>query len=132
MARNPSSDGMTPSVTVAFDLLQGDAAVAIGLVELSGPLARRPPRDKARQGPSNLRAIDAIVARVRRSIASELKLATRHRIANDLRQLAHAIVLLGPSDVEGFRMDRITRRLERGDEGAADVFDVNDRPLGRT
>jgi len=68
MARNPSSDGMAPSVTVAFDLL------------------------------------DAVVA----------------------------IVLLGLSDVEGFCMDRITRRLERGDEGAANVFDVNDRPLGRT
>jgi hypothetical protein len=41
----------------------------------------------------NLRAIDAMVARVRRSIASELKLATRRRIANDLRQLAHATCL---------------------------------------
>jgi hypothetical protein len=106
--------------------------VAIGLVELSGPLGRRPLRDKARQGASNLRAIDAMVARVRRSITSGLKLETWHRIANDLRQLAHARELLEPFDVEGFRMNRITRRLEHGDEGAADVFDVNDRSLART
>ena len=83
MARNPSSDGMAPlsegALAVAFDLLQANAAVAIGLAELSGHLARHPRRDKAWLSAMNLRAIDAIVARVRRSIASELKLATRHR-----------------------------------------------------
>ena len=79
----------------------------------------------------NLRAIDPVVAGVRRSVTSELELATRHRIANDLRQLAHAVVLVGSSDVEGFGVDRIAGRLERGDEGAADVFDVHDRPPWR-
>jgi hypothetical protein len=92
IARNPSSDGMTPfseeALAVAFVLLQGNAAVAMGLVVLNGHLSRHPLRDKARQGARNARAIDAIVARVRRSIAGELKLAIRRRIADDLRQLA--------------------------------------------
>ena len=53
MARNPSSDGMTllseGALTVAFDLLQGNAAVALGLAELGGQLALHPLRDIAWQ-----------------------------------------------------------------------------------
>ena len=45
----------------------------------------------------NARAIfeQSIVARVRRSISSELKLATLRRIAHDLRKFAYAMMLLG-------------------------------------
>jgi hypothetical protein len=82
-----------PEGALAFDLIQGNAAVAISLVELSGQLARHPLPDKARQGASNLRVIDAIVARVRWGITSQLKLATQRCIANDLRQLAPALSL---------------------------------------
>jgi hypothetical protein len=89
IARKPSSDGIAPlaegAPAVGFDLLQGNAAVAIGLVELGGPLVPHPLRDKARQRARNLRAIDAIIALVGPSIASELKLATLRRIANATR-----------------------------------------------
>ena len=82
MARNPSRDGMVPlsgeALLVAFDFL----AV---VVEPSGRLLPHPLGDKARQRTSNLRAIDRIVARDRRSIASELKFATLRCIANATR-----------------------------------------------
>src|SRR3546814_12916868 len=57
--------------------------------------------------------------------------SVRHRVPHDLGDIADAIVLGGGADVEDLAVHGLARRLERGEEGAADVGDMNERTPGR-
>src|SRR4029077_16258649 len=80
---------------------------------------------------AELAEVGAIVSRVPSSIASKGDLAAGDGLLDDLGDLPDAVVLIAPADVECLRVDCLARRGENGEEGAADVLDVDDGPPGR-
>jgi hypothetical protein len=57
--------------------------------------------------------------------------APRNDVGNDVGNLADAIVLLRRADVERLQVHELARRLERCQERARDVLDVDERAPGR-
>ena len=103
----------------------------IGCKKLLGAAASVPLRLKGRQHAGDLGEVDAIGTRVGACVGGKLDPAARHHVGDDLGDVADAIVVLGAADIECLVVDAPHRRLERGDEGARDVLDMDDRSPGR-
>src|SRR6266481_1779750 len=114
-----------------LEVLELEPQRLVGLVELPRALARVPLRLERRQQAADLGEIGAVVALVGPRTVGEGDLATRHGLLHDLGDLADPVVLIVAPDVERLRMDRLARRGEHRQEGAADVLDVDDGPPGR-
>src|SRR4051794_31544704 len=123
-------DLVDAAVARPLEVVEPQADGLVRLVELPRALARVPLRLEAGEDPSDLGEVGAVVALVRAGVLGELDLAAGHGLLHDLRDLADAVVLVVAPHVEGLRVDRLARRGEDGQEGAADVLDVDDGPPG--
>src|SRR5690606_10380732 len=119
------------AVAGAFELVEGDTDAEVGVVQLLRAAARGPLRHERRQYAPDLVAVDAVGARVRAGAGGELDLAAGHRLGDDPGDVADLEVLVRPPHVERFVVDDFARGVQRGDEGARDVFDVDDGAPGR-
>src|SRR5262245_44580633 len=111
----------------AFKLLERELGSAIRLIELLGAFLCIPLRFELRQLGSNFFEAHAIRARIRSGIVRKFDLAVGNNTGHDLRQVPYPIVMGGLAYVEGLVEHDVRRSLERSNEGARDVFDMNDR-----
>src|SRR5580658_7960422 len=80
----------------------------------------------------DLAEIDAIGTWIWAAIGRVLELAARNRLADDFRKVTDLIVHFGDADVKGLIVNGFQRGNECGEEGAADILDVDERPPGRS
>ena len=119
-------------VARSLELLERQLRLAIGVVELLGAAPRIPLRLEGGQHARDLVEVDAVGARVGARIRSDLEPAARNHVGDDRGDIADAVIVRGLADIECLIEDQVLRRFERRDEGARDVFDVDDRPPGRS
>src|SRR5512132_3257673 len=81
-------------------------------IQLFDALAHRPTQLDSWQS-GQLAAVDAVATHVRTGALGEADLAARHYLADQLGDLADAIVVLGAANVEGLVVDKIARRVEQ-------------------
>src|SRR6185295_10798779 len=98
--------------------LAGEAVRPVARVELLDAPAHGPSGPEARDVPRQLVAVDAIAARIRSAPLEVRDRAAGHDLLHHLRDLADLVVLAAAADVEGLVVNRLTRRLEHGEEGA--------------
>src|SRR5579862_5118190 len=114
-----------------FEFFEPQANPLNRFIQLHGPFLRGPLRFETRQYSRDLAEIDAIAALVRAAIPCVFDFAVRNSLVNDVRQIADLIVFLGAAHIERFAMNQILRSIQYGNEGARDVFDVDNWPPGR-
>lgn len=120
-----SANARQPLVARSVESREIEPALAIGRGELGGTAPRVPLETELGEARLELGAAHAVVARIGTRAFGESDLATRHRLADDLCELADPVVLLTPADVEGLGVDGLARRAGEQEEGPADVFDVH-------
>src|SRR5882757_5425887 len=102
------------------------------IAELLGSAPRIPLRLEGGQRTCDLAEVDTVGARVGTRIRTELELATRNHLRNDRSDIADAEVVCGLADVERLIGDQDLRCSERRDEGARNIFNMDDRPPRRS
>src|SRR5262249_18190541 len=115
-------------VTWPFKLLQSQIGCTIGFIQLFGTRTRIPLRHKSRQVAPNLFETDTVRPLVGPSIIGKLDLASWDNTRDDFCQIANTIVMRGVAYIECFIEHLICGRFESGNEGAGDIFNMNDRP----
>src|SRR6476469_8151595 len=81
---------------------------------------------ESRQSSADLAAVHAIASRVGTSTLCVANLAAGDDLFDHLAQLAHAIVLLGPADIERLVVNYLAGRMKDGYECARDILDVDE------
>src|SRR5262245_35978118 len=120
-------DLVQPDVATAEELVLREVVAPVGLVELLDTLPDRPARLELRQDPLDPPEVDPVVPGVGTGALGEAGLAAGDGL-HHLGHLAHPEVLLGDTDVERLVVRALAVDLERGQEGPADVLDVDQRP----
>src|SRR5579859_7652450 len=95
-------------------------------VKLGGAIGSRTLAPEIWQMAPNLLKVDGVAAIVA-TAWSDLQFAIGEGFSNEFGDLAHAIVLCVVADVEDLIVDRIARRFERGEDGIADISDMDKR-----
>src|SRR5437773_1605609 len=111
-------------------ILEDETDAAIDGRELFSAPAGGPLRLELGQEPMDLLEIRPIAAGVRTAARRVLDAGARNDVPDDLGEIADPVVLGGLAHVERLVVDRVARRRQDGEKGAADVLDVHDRPPG--
>src|SRR5581483_9814429 len=112
------ADARQADVARAAELLLAEPGLAVRLGELRGAPPGVPARLPLRQHARDLAAVDAIATRVGAGALGVGDRAPGHRVGDDLRELADAVVVARLADVERLVVHRLARRGERDHEGA--------------
>src|SRR5882757_4352640 len=115
-----------------LEFLKRQLRLTKSIVELLGSAPRIPLRLEGGQHACDLAEVDTVGARVGARIRSELELATRNHLRNDRSDIADAVIVRGLADIECLIEDQGLRCFERRDEGARNVFDMDNRPPRRS
>src|SRR3546814_5946608 len=136
--RSTRTDTLFPYTTLvrsliprALEILERETEERVAGEQFRDPGGRGPLRLEVGKPGRDLVAVDAIGASVGLRAFGVDDDRVRHRVPHDLGDIADAIVLGGGADVEDLAVHGLARRLERGEEGAADVGDMNPRTPGR-
>ncbi len=103
-----------------------------GIEQLSRAVTSGPPRRGVRQGLGQLPKVDAVAPWVRPCSLRVLDLAARKRLAHDLGQIAHTVVLVVGADVERLVPDELDRGSQSRPGCPCDISNVHERPPRRT
>ena len=133
--RSASSSPVVEQLADAHDALEArgeevldrQAVGRVGGEQLLDPALDGPLRLEAGQAARDLRERDAVGARVGAGAVGERDRRVGHGRLDHPRDVADLVVVLVAADVEGLVVDRLARRLERGQEAARDVLDVGER-----
>ena len=138
--RSASSAPVVEQLADALDALEARArgsrssvrsCVRVGGEQLLDAALDGPLRLEAGQAARDLGERDAVGALVRAGALGQRDGRVGHGRLDHARDVADLVVVLVAADVEGLVVDRLARRLERGEEAARDVLDVGERPPRR-
>src|SRR6185369_6859667 len=116
----------------SFELLEFDVTYFISLIQFLCPSTRIPFRFEFREQTCNLAEVHAVRALVRSRVLGIFNLAAWYRLLDDIGKLPDTIVLIVTPDVECLIMNDLTRRVQRCNESAGNIFDMNNRAPWRT
>ena len=99
----------------------------VGAQQLLDPALDGPLRLEAGEPGADLGERHAVGARVRAGAVGQRDGGVGHGLLDHRGDVADLVIVLVAADVEGLVVDRLARRLERGQEAARDVLDVGER-----
>jgi hypothetical protein len=125
------SQGTRPVKSVGVEVRARHAAGPEGLVHLLDSVRDGPPRPEAGHLLRETTAVDAVRAPI--GAVARFKLhATGHQLMEEFGQLAKAVIVFGPPDVEGAVVDQLSRGSQNGLECATNVLHVDKGPPRQT
>src|SRR5262249_36008514 len=119
-----------PRVPGALAVVRLELEAPVGVVKLLRTLSGTPPGMEAVKGSTRLAEVPPVAAPVGLRVRSILDDGARHRVPDDLGEVAYPVILLREADVERLVVNRCAGRFEHGQEGPGDVLDVHDGPPG--
>src|SRR5690349_19374056 len=116
----------------SFKLIEFDITCFVSLIQFLCPFTRIPLRFEFREQALDLAEIHAVRALIRSCILGIFNLAAWYGLFNYIGKLSNAIVLIVTPYIECLIMNDLTRRVQRCDESAGNIFDMNNRAPWRT
>ena len=112
----------------AQELFARQAVLPIRGMELFDAAAHGPLRLERGKDSPDLAAIDAIATRVGSAARGVLHLAAGDDLFHHVGHFADAVILLTPAHVERLVVDRLTRRVQHGEESPSNVLGMDEWP----
>src|SRR5438309_1731045 len=120
-----------PEVAIAEEFALGKTALCKRIAQLPDPALDGPDRLIRGKCFFEFAAVDSVAAWVRAGTVDIAHTASRHQRAYEIGQIANAVILARPPDIEGLVVDRVARGREDGEKRPTEVLDVDERSPGR-